>query len=472
MLSEPELLLAPEFFTTWADGHAWVAGLDVEVKRGSADNELTRYRYDVTIHKTPTPVRSLAVAPSWAWTGLHGLHAQLTSRRPTAIRVTGIPRAGLIADVHTEHALAEGTPADALDRAPRRRHPRRTARPRRNRRVRRGRHLGRPARHSRRRLPRPHRHPARPALTDVYLPPAGAQPTYANDPHTNTKISAVRQRLSARLPEYMVPAQIVVLEEFPLTSSGKIDRKALPAPVFAATAFRAPRTQTEKIVAEVFAEVLGVDRVGLDDDFFALGGDSLIAARVSARLQVALGREVPVRYLFDASTVGGLADYLHRHRGGPALPPVRVMARPERIPLSYAQQRLWFIDQLQGPSPMYNMAVALRLRGRLDAEALGAALADVVGRHESLRTLFAAVEGIPQQLVAPPERADFGWAVVDTTGWSAGRLGEAIGTAARYSFDLAPRSLCGQHFSASPTTSTCWWPRRTISPPTAGRSPR
>ncbi len=119
-------------------------------------------------------------------------------------------------------------------------------------------------------------------------------------------------------PSTWCPPQIVVLDEFPLTSSGKIDRKALPAPVFAATPFRAPHTPTEKIVAEVFAEVLGLDRVGLDDDFFALGGDSLIATRVSARLQLALGREVPVRYLFDASTVGGLADYLHRHGGGAA----------------------------------------------------------------------------------------------------------------------------------------------------------
>jgi thioesterase domain-containing protein/acyl carrier protein len=113
----------------------------------------------------------------------------------------------------------------------------------------------------------------------------------------------------------MVPAEIVVLDEFPLTSSGKIDRKALLAPVVAAAPFRAPQTPTEKIVAEVFAEVLGLDRVGLDDDFFALGGDSLIATRVSARLHLALGREVPVRYLFEASTVGDLADYLHRHRG-------------------------------------------------------------------------------------------------------------------------------------------------------------
>jgi hypothetical protein len=110
--------------------------------------------------------------------------------------------------------------------------------------------------------------------------------------------------------------------------------------------------------------------------------------------------------------------------------------RPAVVPLSFAQSRLWFLDQLQGPSPVYNMAVALRLGGRLDAEALGAALADVVGRHESLRTLFAAPEGIPRQLVVPSERADFGWQVVDAGGWSADRLGEALGAVARHPFDL------------------------------------
>ena len=121
--------------------------------------------------------------------------------------------------------------------------------------------------------------------------------------------------------------------------------------------------------------------------------------------------------------------------------------RPAVVPLSFAQSRLWFLDQLQGPSPVYNMAVALRLSGRLDADALGAALADVVGRHESLRTLFAAPEGIPQQVVVPAERADFGWQVVDATGWSASRLGEAIGAAARHTFDLASRDpVAGKAF--------------------------
>ncbi len=450
VLGEPELLLAPEFFTTWAGDHASVAGLDIEVKRGVADNELSRYRYDVIVYKTPTPVRSLAVAPSWAWAqcaGLGGLHSRLISQRPSTVRITGIPRAGVITDVGIEAALAAGLPvADALAQVTATATPDAVV-PEELHRL--GETTGYHVAVTWGAQPGTMdavfitptdsggQHTA--PLTDLYLPPARAHQstTHANDPQTNTKVSAVRQRLSAWLPDYMVPAHIVVLEAFPLTSSGKIDRKALPAPVFAATPFRAPQTQTEKMVADVFAEVLGVDRVGLDDDFFALGGDSLIATRVSARLQLALGREVPVRYLFDASTVGDLAEYLHRHRGGPAHPPLRVMPRPERVPLSYAQQRLWFLDQLQGPSPIYNMAVALRLRGRLDAEALGAALADVVGRHESLRTLFAAVEGIPQQVVIPVERADFGWQIVDATGWSASRLEEAVGTAARRPFDLA-----------------------------------
>ena len=328
VLGEPELLLAPEFFTTWAADHPSVAGLDIEVKRGSADNELSRYRYDVTIHKTPTPVRSLASAPTWAWThcaGLGGLHTRLISQRPAAVRVTEIPRAGLIIDVGIEHGLAAGLPlADALA------HASATAEAVTPEQLHRlgqttGYHVAitwgaQPgtldavfltptdpgAQHT-------------PPLTDLYLPPAGAhhRSTHANDPHTNTKISAVRQRLSARLPDYLVPAQIVVLDEFPLTSSGKIDRKALPAPVFATTPFRAPQTQTEKIVAEVFAEVLGLDRVGLDDDFFALGGDSLLVMRVIAAINASLDTHLAVRALFDAPSIAQLAPRIGRDAGRP-----------------------------------------------------------------------------------------------------------------------------------------------------------
>ncbi|MGV0804438.1 amino acid adenylation domain-containing protein [Mycolicibacterium setense] len=447
MLGEPELLLAPEFFTTWAADHPSVGGIAIQVKRGEADNELSRYRYDVIIHKSPTQVCSLTSAPNWTWTdcaGLSGLQAELTARQPSTVRVSGIPRAGVITDVVTEQALSAGLPiVEALVHADTSAAdvvvtPEMVYR------------LGEAAGY----------HvavtwgaqpgtldavfiatsdgQAVPALTDLYQPATDSRQRggYANDPHTNSKVTAVRQWLADRLPEYMVPSQIVVLDEFPLTSSGKIDRKALPEPTFVATSFRAPETDMEKIVAEVFTEVLGLGRAGLDDDFFVLGGDSLIAIRVCARLRSALGRDVPVRYLFDAPTVGGLADYLNRHQDGVARPPLTARHRPAMIPLSYAQQRLWFLEQLHGPSPIYNMAVALRLRGRLDADALGAALADVVGRQESLRTVFRSADGVPQQVVLGVEQAIPGWRIIDAGGWPAGRLDEAIGDTARHSFDL------------------------------------
>ncbi|MET4429281.1 amino acid adenylation domain-containing protein, partial [Mycolicibacterium sp. 624] len=444
VLGEPELLLAPDFFTTWAADNPSATGVDIRVKRGVADNELSRYRYDVVIHKTPAHVCSLAAAPAWEWTecaGLSGLHAELTSQRPAIVRITEIPRAGVIADVHLHRALAAGLPL-AEARAAAASSDTATAEQLHSLGEAVGYHVAVTWGAQPGTLDAVFIAPTDDAhsqvLTDLYLAPAEVRQRncHANDPDANGKINAVRQQISARLPEYMMPSQILVLDEFPLTTSGKIDRKSLPQPVFATTAFRAPRTRTEKIVGEAFAEVLGLGRVGLDDDFFALGGDSLTATRVSARLQAALGSEVPVRYLFDAPTAGGLADHLDRNHGGTTRPPLQVMPRPERIPLSYAQQRLWFFDQLQGPTPVYNMAVALRLRGSLDTDALGQSLVDVVGRHESLRTLFTAPKGTPQQLVVPPERASVCWRVVDAMDWQAGRLEEAIGAVARHPFDL------------------------------------
>ena len=173
----------------------------------------------------------------------------------------------------------------------------------------------------------------------------------------------------------------------------------------------------------------------MDDSFFDLGGDSLSAMRLIAAVNTGLDAGLSVRAVFEAPTVAQLAPRIGA--GGAGLEPLVAGHRPAVVPLSFAQSRLWFLDQLQGPSPVYNMATALRISGALNVDALGAALADVVGRHESLRTLFPAVEGIPRQLVVSAERADFGWDVVDATGWAAGRLEDAIGVEARYSFDLA-----------------------------------
>ena len=233
----------------------------------------------------------------------------------------------------------------------------------------------------------------------------------------------------------MVPAAVVVVEALPLTVNGKLDTRALPAPEYTAgDRYRAPANAVEEILAGIYAQVLGLDRVGVDDSFFDLGGDSLSAMRVIAAINTGLDAGLSVRAVFEAPTVAQLAPRIGEDAG--RREPLVAVERPAVVPLSFAQQRLWFLDQLQGPSPVYNMATALRLSGRLDVEALGAALADVVGRQESLRTLFAAPDGIPQQLVVPPERADFGWDVVDATGWSAARLDEAIDAAVRHPFDL------------------------------------
>ncbi len=157
--------------------------------------------------------------------------------------------------------------------------------------------------------------------------------------------------------------------------------------------------------------------------------------RVIAAINRSLDADLPVRALFDAPTIAQLATRVEA--GGGGRDPLVAVERPPVVPLSFAQRRLWFLDQLHGPSPVYNMATALRLRGRLDADTLSAALADVVTRHESLRTVISAVDGIPQQIVLPPERADFGWHVVDSTDWPEARLDEAIDETARHSFDLA-----------------------------------
>ncbi|WP_157011479.1 condensation domain-containing protein, partial [Mycobacterium celatum] len=245
----------------------------------------------------------------------------------------------------------------------------------------------------------------------------------------------IRDQLAERLPEYMVPAAVVALEALPLTPNGKLDTRALPPPEYTAGEYRAPTNPVEEIVAGIYAQVFGLERVGVDESFTDLGGDSLSAMRVVAAINSSLGADLSVRNVFEAPTVAQLASRIGAGAG--RVEPLTPVERPAVIPLSFAQQRLWFIDQLQGPSPVYNIAVALRLSGRLDADALRAALADVVGRHETLRTLFLAPEGNPAQVVLPAEQSDFGWDVVDATGWSADRLDPAIGAAVRHTFNLS-----------------------------------
>ncbi|MFC8387153.1 condensation domain-containing protein, partial [Nocardia sp. NPDC057272] len=187
--------------------------------------------------------------------------------------------------------------------------------------------------------------------------------------------------------------------------------------------------------AAIYAQVLGLERVGVDDSFFDLGGNSLLAMQLASRVKSAFSIELEVRALFESPTVSGLLGELSSESARRS--PLTVMERPAMVPLSFAQRRLWFIHHLEGPSATYNLPWGLRLTGEVDVEALRAALADVVARHESLRTVFGDDAGMPYQVIVSADDVDFGWRVVDAAGWSSEQVDEAVGQAARYEFDLA-----------------------------------
>lgn len=210
----------------------------------------------------------------------------------------------------------------------------------------------------------------------------------------------VLQFAGSVLAPFMVPASVTVLDRLPLGANGKVDRHALPEPEFAPRIFRAPGTPFESAVADVFAEVLGTGVVGADDDFFASGGNSLTATQVVARINSALGADVGVRDVFEAPTVRALAARIARETaGGEVRPAVAVPRRPGPVPLSWAQHRMWLLNQFDPSSPAYNVAMIVRLSGDLDVDALTAALADVVERHESLRTRYPYGDTGPTQVI-------------------------------------------------------------------------
>ncbi|TWF95492.1 non-ribosomal peptide synthase/polyketide synthase [Saccharopolyspora dendranthemae] len=245
----------------------------------------------------------------------------------------------------------------------------------------------------------------------------------------------LREHVAARLPEYLVPSAVVSLDRLPLTGNGKVDRAALPAPeALAAGELRRPPSLREELLCAVFAHVLGVPRVGVDDDFFALGGHSLLAVRLVSRVRTVLGAEIPVEAVFETPSVAGLAATIGEAGDAPVRPALTARPRPELIPLSYAQRRLWFVDSFEGASALYNIPLAVRMTGDLDIAALDAALADVVARHESLRTRFPQHEGQPFQHIVPADEARVR---VHVESVARADLDARIADAAQHVFDLA-----------------------------------
>ncbi|MGQ5273748.1 amino acid adenylation domain-containing protein, partial [Xanthomonas arboricola pv. corylina] len=275
--------------------------------------------------------------------------------------------------------------------------------------------------------------PGDPRLVAYVQADTGAMPAAA----------ALREALSVALPDYMVPGAYVTVDAWPVNASGKLDRRALPAPDAAAVAkqaYEAPATATEARVAEVWSALLGVARIGRHDHFFELGGHSLLATQLVAALRRTIGREVPLRRVFEQPTLSGFCTALAGSAGsrlGELLP----MERTGALPLSWAQQRLWFLDQLDPAASLaYHMPTALRLEGPLDGAALQATLDRIVARHESLRTYFLqTVDGPVQQFA--PDTAGFALTQADLSGLTVDMQQEMVeqrsAQEARAPFDLA-----------------------------------
>lgn len=252
----------------------------------------------------------------------------------------------------------------------------------------------------------------------------------------------IRARLAALLPEYMVPAAFVFLDDLPLTPNGKVDRRSLPVPSrtdYLDGDYVAPRSVTERRLADIWAQVLGADGVGVTDNFFYLGGNSLSALRVLSRVQDEFGVLLPAESIFDAPTVSQLAAAVH---AAPADRAERITAlgRKSGVPLSPAQQRFWLFQQFDKDSVEYNVRYGFRLHGQLDADAMADAGRQLAARHEPLRTTIAPMQGLPEQLIKPAEQAELPLSSIDLRGEPEGdkaaRLEQALRAEASQPFDL------------------------------------
>src|SRR5215472_16703394 len=425
---EGELVVDPEFFTAIRYRWPQITHVEVQLKRGRAKNELTRFRYNVILHVgEQAPPRVECAWLDWQKQGLNraSLAEILQKTQPEMLGVTAIPNArlreaavaiewlaeegsGIVGELRqrlAQHAPTQVTePEDiwSLEQELPYRIEIRTSKLATDGLCdavfRRCNTQGKVADSAMTRFP---------GESDISRPWS----TYSNNPLRQRAaaklVPQLRLYIGGKLPEYMVPAAFVLLDAMPLTASGKVNRRALPAPELSRAEalgdYRAPSTPAEEMIAAIFADVLRVERVGLDDNFFELGGHSLSATQVVSRIRQNLRVDLPVRSVFECPTIATLAqaaEQQQRSHQGLIAPPIERAPREERLPLSFAQQRLWVLDQIEPNNSLYNIPRPLRLTGKLDVDALETAINGVVTRHEVLRTTYGSEKGQPFQIIA------------------------------------------------------------------------
>jgi amino acid adenylation domain-containing protein len=408
--NEEELVIDPALFESI--GKCWekVGRVQIEPKAGRYNNELSRFRYDVTLsigkkEKVASPQYWVAWSPEGKWRG--ELELALVEHRGSGVGLREVPDKRTAAILQTAQWANSSLTLeevgikceDAPGEDP-------------NELIELARQWGVAIhwqgfsdRGPRNVIFAPVWEPQElcPDFSDDFYQQLTNCPQFTQ--HRAKMSQKLHKYLSGRLPTYMIPSAIVVLPEWPLTTHGKIDRAALPGVRNELQTPRFAQTENEEILCLVFAEALGLEQVGIDDEFFSLGGDSISAMQVMNKVQVLFGWDLPLRALFSASTVAGLAAQIKKLES--LRQPLARQSGAAPVPLSGGQIRLWFLDQLQGGSTEYNIPEAFRLRGELDVGSFQRALHAIVARHEILRTHFEEIDGQLIQVTEPEGRIDF-----------------------------------------------------------------
>ncbi len=462
---EEELVIDPAFFTALEQHLPRISRTQIQLKRGRSHNELTRFRYDVLLHiGSSSTANCQTESIDWKKQGLtlNSIRQILAETKPDALSIQRIPNARLVSEVKTLEFLREPDGLYAVDEL----------------------------REALTASPEPAVEPEDVWSIGDELPyqvelswgefgetacfdatfssrtlesdfcRARSIPTlensvtkswrhYANNPlhmkQSRKLLPELRSYLKQKLPEYMVPSAFVILEAMPLTSNGKVNRRALPAPEAVRpevdSDYESACSPIEEIVAGIWSDLLALERVGIRDDFFELGGHSLLATQVVSRIRDAFHVELPLRCLFEMTTVSGLATKIEATMLSDKqieTPPLVPVSRDRELPVSFAQHRMWFLDQLEPGNSSYNVRRVIEIEGPLNVNALRRTFNEIVRRHETFRTTFPTVEGIPIQVISPSLTLPL--PIVDYQGFSAAdrqvEIDRLITTEGELQFDL------------------------------------